>query len=636
MFDGNDIPDEYKESFRTVSELLRKSVIGNLFVETKYFLNKAPYEKLIRGQVDYILGMRKTIKIWTTEEANKFGVVRSGETTIFHHFSLTIPKEFIDDSGKSSDELLGTSQSKKALFKRGLETISIDTLKLVVDLINQDSLLDGKAHLWKVEKMISLVETYNSLPADKKDNWCWNNFNIDIFGFRNELIGKLCLEIQDDGVEKACISWNKRVDPANYMKAVAPITKKQIEEAKKFVAENGYEDSFTRRCATVEDIQAEDILHINGEDGGANKVSIFDKIKTPNEGVIKLDTDKLKMIDIDKFMSDILPDCSLVELYLQNKEEKNLVTLTTSNNKDSKKIFKWGNNFSWTYSGNLAGISQIKKAVKAAGGFVDAPFRFSIMWNESGQDVVDLDAHATQPDGEEIYYMRHKNYNGQVGSNATSMSGSLDIDMIDPESVGVENIYWTDLEKLNDGEYSLFIINFDGKRNKGPKKAEIFFDGELYQYQINDEITGRNGHCGIATVVIKGHKLVNIIHNEKYLVGSNSVKKNLWGLDTLSFHQVRLICKSPNYWTDNVGNKHYFFMLEGCKSPEEVRAFHNENLTDDLLKHRKVMDVLGGVTKVESIDDQLSGIGFDETVRDDVVLRVTKHDGKKEIIKVNI
>lgn len=47
---------------------------------------------------------------------------------------------------------------------------------------------------------------------------------------------------------------------------------------------------------------------------------------------------------------------------------------------------------------------------------------------------------------------------------------------------------------------------------------------------------------------------------------------------------------------NEVGNKHYFFMLEGCKSPVSLRSFHNENLNAELLGHRKVMEVLGNTT----------------------------------------
>ena len=84
------------------------------------------------------------------------------------------------------------------------------------------------------------------------------------------------------------------------------------------------------------------------------------------------------------------------------------------------------------------------------------------------------------------------------------------------------------------------------------------------------------------------------------------------------------MCLSPNYWQSETGHKHYFFMLDGAKAPKKFRGFHNEFLTADLLDHRKVMEVLGHTQQVESTDGQLSGLGFNATVRDDVVVRINQ------------
>ena len=73
-------------------------------------------------------------------------------------------------------------------------------------------------------------------------------------------------------------------------------------------------------------------------------------------------------------------------------------------------------------------------------------------------------------------------------------------------------------------------------------------------------------------------------------------------------------------------------MLDGAKAPESIRGFHNEFLRPELLEHRKVMEVLGTTLKVESTDKQLSGLGFNATVRDEVVLRL--QGSHKRIIKV--
>lgn len=100
--------------------------------------------------------------------------------------------------------------------------------------------------------------------------------------------------------------------------------------------------------------------------------------------------------------------------------------------------------------------------------------------------------------------------------------------------------------------------------------------------------------------------------------------KSLWNLDTNEFHKVNLVSLSPNHWGDNsVGNKHYLFMLEGCKSDVPIRSFHNENLNADLVQHKKVMEVLGQTTMLQPSNKQLCGLGFNATVKDEVILKLS-------------
>ena len=324
---------------------------------------------------------------------------------------------------------------------------------------------------------------------------------------------------------------------------------------------------------------------------------------------------------VEKFMKDILPGCTSVEVFLLNSHENNFVTLTTPVKKDSKPIFKWDNNFGWTYNGNLAGKSEIKEAVKAAGGFVNAPFRFSIMWNEDGRSIVDLDAHAIEPDGIEIYYGSYK------GRKTPVCGGMLDIDMIRPAGVGVENIFWNEPERIRDGAYRFYIANYDHGHNSGAK-AEIAFGDEVFTYVVDHEIMH---NIDIATIHIK-NGMIDHVEQSRYLVDCNATSKEIYGLETNKFHKVNLVCLSPNHWDGAFGNKHYFFMLDGAKAPESIRGFHNEFLRPELFEHRKVMEVLGNTLKVESTDKQLSGLGFNATVRDEVVLRL--QGSHKRVIKV--
>lgn len=618
MWDVEGAPEEYTASAKAVANAVRKSVISSVFFETFDELNSLNYEKCKKTNTVFRLGLAQNFKKYTQEEVNKYGVVNTTDVYTFNHLHLDIPSAFVDMSGKSVENIMGKFLSDKEVFMRGMETISLDTLMLVRDLINQGSLLDGTTHSAKVEAMINVKKEFDEVPKSKRDNWCWvKSYNFPLAKFRNELIGVLCVELSE-GMElnKACENWNKRVDPVNYMKAKAPITATQIKEAKKFVEENGYEESFDRRFASMEDIKVSEILHANAGDGKIKNVSIFDNVKSTSTRHKRSEFDKVEEVPIEKFMSDILPSCTSVEAFLQNNHEGNLVSLTTANNPDSKPIFKWDNNYSWTFKGNLAGKSQIKEAVKTAGGNVDGVIRSSMIWNESGSDNSDLDLWCLQPDGVRIGYSM--GFRADSGNKFTTLSGQLDLDNTGPGSkIGIENIYFKDINKLKNGTYLFYVHQYSDRGSKG-FKFEIEFDGQLYQYTYNKRVSGT---VEVAEVIFNNGEFT-IKHYLEPTDGS-VVSKEIYGLETNQFHKVNLVCLSPNHWGDNnVGNKHYLFMLDGCKVDSPIRSFHNENLIPALLEHRKVMEVLGATNMIEPTAKQLSGIGFNSTVRDELVVRL--------------
>ena len=620
MFDG-EMPGEYVNSAKAISIALSEASIAEVFFETFNELQSLPYESCTKSNVSFALGVAKNVKRYTKEEAEKFGVVKPNELVTFNHFHLQLPKFFVDMSGKSIESIMGEYRDAKNVFERAMIEIPVDTLELVKDLINQGSLLDGTTHVHKIEQFLPLKKQYDNLAAGKKSNWCWvNSYKLPFAKFKNELIGTLCTELAEGKeLNEACKAWNKRVDPVNYMKTIAPITKKQIEEAKEFVESNGYVESFNRRFATIDDIKASEIKHINAGDGSVKTVSIFDGVKSTSTRHKRSEFDGVEEVTIEKFMADILPSCTSVEAYLASNHDGNLVSLTTAKNKDSKPIFKWNNNYSWTFNGNLAGKSQIKEAVKSFGGKVDGVLRFSIMWADRNKDESDLDAHCVEPTGE-IYF----------GNKILRSGGNLDIDITRPSvqcggKKAVENITYPSTSKMQNGTYRFYIRQYCARDSKG-FKAEIEFGGEIFSYEYNVPVSG---NVDIAYVTLKDG-----VFTIKHALPESSVSsKEVYGLQTNEFHKVNLMCLSPNHWDENVvGNKHYFFMLEGCKSPVSIRGFHNENLNTDLLAHKRVLEVLGTTCMIESTPKQLSGLGFNATVHDELIVRL--QGTFKRVIKI--
>lgn len=633
--------DEFRGVAASLSAAITKVAIKGVFFETFNELNSLNYEKCSKTNPVFRLGLASNTKRYTAEEAAVYGVVKANESRVFNHLHLDVPQAFIDMTGRSVEAIMGDYNDKHSVFKRAMEEISLDTFMLVKDLINQGSLLDAVAEIEILDKFIEKRAEYAAIDATNavKDNWCWKatyDMHERFAKFKNTLMGTLCTELsQGKDINEACMAWNKRKDPVNFMKAKAPFTEKQKQAAKKLVEEGGYTESFDRRVATLDDIKVSEILHVNVGKGDIKPVSMFDAIQPAAHTQHKRSQfDTVEEVTIEKFMSDILPTCTSVEAFLENRMSGNMVTMTTAKNKDSKPMFKWPNNFSWTFNGNLAGKSQLKEAVAARGGRVDGAFRFSHSWNklEPNQSLMDL--HVFMPDCGLPKGAHHgPSVSGRrVGWNSRSdyaSGGTQDVDYTQAAPVGyipVENITFPDLARMPDGKYTCMINNWSFRKTGGKGEAEIAFGDVSYQYVY--PATKQDEWVTVAEVTLKGGHFT-IEHK----LPETHTSQNIYGLDSEQFHKVNLVCLSPNHWDEQVvGNKHYFFMLEDCKSPTEIRSYHIENLISDLYQARKVLEPLADTIMVPSTDGQLSGLGFNATVHDELIVRLS--GSFKRVIKI--
>lgn len=617
MFDLPDVDEEYAASVNAISAKIKSSKIEEVFFETFQELNSLPYESCTKKSEKFQLGVASNQKRYTKEESEKYGVVDPGEIIEFKHLHLFLDKKFVDTTGLSVETIMANYRESKNVFQRAMETISLDTLRLVKDLILQGSLLNGDPHIHKIDAIIQCKDSYDSIDAKNRDNWCWvQSFGFSYARFRNELIGVLCSELSEGmDLNKACENWNKRVDPVNYKKASAPITKSQIDAAKKFVEENGYEESFDRTLATIDDIKVSEILHTNVGDGKIKEVSIFDEVKSNTSRHKRNEFDGVEEVDIEKFMKDILPGCTSVEAYLENRYDGNFVTLTTSKVKESKPIFAWSNNYSWTFNGNLSGKSQIKSAVKSRGGNVDGVLRISLSFPLTTDDY---DLHVEEPNGNRIDY---KSVRSVFPSSGTLDLDAQGVDGPQPPEKRVENVIYVDKSKMLIGRYIVRVHNFSRRGLNVPFDLEVEADGELTLMSLKRKT--RDNWVDVVIINFDGNSFTVKPSSSMEIKESKSVSKEVYGLQTNQFHKVNLLCLSPNHWGENkVGNKHYFFMLNGCKTPVPIRGFHNENLNAELSAHRKVLEVLALTKMIEPSDKQLSGLGFNATVRDELIVRL--------------
>lgn len=602
--------------------------------------NDPTYEPVRVAMREFVLAGKVSGVYISSERAIGCEVNRSvnddGHINEFFHFRVDIPNTFYSASNVHKNEIISESRSGKEVFLRALREIDLEALNVVLDLISENSLYKGPEYRKTLEGFKREKLQFLSLSDEKaEDIFAWERSVIvspAVRHIKNSAIGTLLMDISGGmELDEAVRRYETITAPSNYKRSKPIFSKKQLEDTKKTITELGFSDSLERRFAKESDVTINDILFVDADTARELKepVDIFDTLSKMAEGGHKENFDRVEEISPDAFV-DILKSASGAEVYVENSHSNNLVSLIAPKNSDSKSLFKWGNSFSWAYTGNLTD-SMMKERVKEFGGKVDGDLRFSIQWNESGEDNCDLDAHCLEP---MKYGCCYEIYFGSAKKpNFSPTKGQLDVDIIEPNGqVAVENITWETRDTMVSGSYRFFVHVYSGQAKHG-FRAEIEFDGNIYSFDYPNSMCYHQ-RVDIADVIYD-HKTRKF--TLKPLLPESHQTKTMWGVKTNNFVPVSLICYSPNHWSTadvKSGHKHLFFMLKGCMSDETPSGMFNEYLCDELYSHRRVMEALSGQMRVEPSDNQLSGLGFALDKRGEVVVRVTKYDGSKRVYKI--
>jgi len=611
---------EVVEPFQSVSNIL-SVFVKSKFIHTKYM----HYEK----DVGINFNIQKLLDIEGKE---------TGETIRWEHFHINLPAKCVGNKNDLGG-YLSTVRAKKEVFKRGLEEITLESLQIVIDLIEANSLLRGKEKLNICQEFLECKLEYDLIIDEKeKDNYCWDKSGEKGIPakIRNDVIGTLLIDISENVIplDIAVKKFEDKVNGGNYQRPTSLITQRMKDDAEKKVVELGLEDSLPRRYAAPEDLTINNVLHANNS--AKKKMSVFDSLPTAPKEVKNLD--KITEMDIKTFIETILPKAESIELMLENNHESNLVSLFAPVYADARLLFKWDNPYSWGYKGEFA--DSMKDRAKELGGRVDGPVRFTHTWNYDGNNQSLMDLHVFMPGSgyrgtsksEEI----HDRYPGgrRVGWNQRNdhMSGGVqDVDFVSPpgKNVPLENISFPNLNKMPEGKYYFKIHNWSFRnRTTSGFKAEIELLEELYEYEYPKEVKQKEW-ISVAEATLKDGQFTI-----KHILKETKSTKEIWGLSTNQFHKVSMIMNSPNHWDGNeVGNKHHFFMLENCLNPEPGRSIYNEYLMPELQPHRKVFEILGQKMKTEVSDNQISGLGFSSTMRNQAIVKVVGSFSR--MIKIN-
>lgn len=146
-----------------------------------------------------------------------------------------------------------------------------------------------------------------------------------------------------------------------------------------------------------------------------------------------------------------------------------------------------------------------------------------------------------EPDGSRIYFGKKRSY---------KTGGQLDVDIRYPchGIPAVENITWNSRNTMIDGTYKFFVNNYSYRGGKSGFKAEIEFDGEVYEFEYTKPLRqGQN--VDVAEVTLK-----NGVFTIKNLLEGNSIvtSKEVWNLNTNQFIPVSVVMYSLIIGTNRV------------------------------------------------------------------------------------
>lgn len=589
--------------------------------DDKYNVVAAALDAYVKQKAVLGVFLKKEKRIGTPENRE---MLPTGKINKYEHFFVDLPEIciFKECYGDTLEGDLSQFRDVRNVFKRSLDEISKEAVDTVLELIAQNSLYKGAEWKKQLTEFKNYQKEYGKLTDEQKELWIWEKSiaaGAVIGKIRNHSIGTLLVNISEGmDLDLAVRKYEQIVAPVNYKRPKAIFTKKMLEDAKKTITELGYMDSLQRRFATLDDITVNNILFSNKD--AAKRITgamdLFDEM----EQDVAIDPkrfSKVEEISAEDFIKNVLPVAKELEVYLENKHIQNMVSLIAPEVAAAKTMFKWNNGMSWAYTGNITD-SDIKENVKAAGGSVTGIVRFSIQWNDKdGKDNSDLDAHCLEPQGGDHIYFSHKisRYTG----------GELDIDITDPiyqcksnGGVAVENITYPSKERMKPGTYKFYVNQYSFRNSQG-FKAEVEVNGEIHSYEYNTPV---RGNVDVAEVILDQSGNFKVV--DKLPGNCATISKDVWGIKTLQFTPVSVVCYSPNYWDEQkgIGHQHLFFMLKDCINPEEPNGYYNEFLKPELEQHRRVFEALGAKAHVKDVDDQLSGVGFSLTKRNDLIIKV--------------
>jgi hypothetical protein len=597
------------------------------------------YDKITRVMSE-LVHSKSITNIFVVPE-NQYG---SGPTTTsygvtFEHFHTVVPNKFIMD-GKQIGTFLSNKKASIGVFKRAMQEITRDAINMYFDLLAENKVYRGTEFENNVTIFADIKRKYDELQTEtEKDIFMWslskhNGVGVveTVHGVKNGAIGTL-LEDFSNSVEVSVALDKFENVMRHYQRTTSLPTNTVVERAKIRIDELGLTSTLKRRVANVYDIPVPVVNYKRIVEPNFNNTeeNVFDNIPTKSKQKHFRPGEKTPEMSLEEFIKNVIPRTKSIQLLMEQRLSRNLVALTAPLDNNAGKLFYWENRIGWSYRHGSADGGAIKERVKNSGGNVDAPLRISLLFE--GRSDLDLGLYEPEIDEEcyRIYYGNVRRFSplgGQLDLDANGVDG--------PKEFPCENIFYRNLSELKPGHYKCYVNNYNKRDELTTFKFQVQINNEVKDYVHENKLKDCEAvNIGYFDVVDSTN--IKFVSNFPEETSSNS--GSVWGIKLNEFVDVNMILPSPNHWKGeavNKGNKHMFFILEGCRPTEPVNGFFNEFVINELRDFRKVLEHIGGNAAEETSHTPMCGIGFSETLNDHFFVKVVTVSDIVSVIKVSV
>ena len=303
-------------------------------------------------------GVRDLFRVKTKEA--RFGAIQTrsidaaGKVTTWNHFHGEVPAAHLH---ATPEAVCGDYRTTVQVFQRSLDELSPDAVATVLSLIESNSLYRGAEHKRAVVEFQKMQRAYLAKDEKARNLFVWEHATHAAARFRNTVIGTLVQDLSEgQDLERAVSSFETKVAPQNYKRPTALITPAMVANAMQTIESLGLEPALERRLAVIGDISVNDVKWVDGASRPLMKEGIGDilmKAAATSQPASK-DEERAEDITIDDFMARVLPEAQGMELRFEGRHTGNLMVLTAPVHPEPKQLFRWTNDYAWSYGGNVA------------------------------------------------------------------------------------------------------------------------------------------------------------------------------------------------------------------------------------------------------------------------------------------